>query len=355
MVSMPLGAVRLTQEFLAHDPPRPIETQRLRKHIAEEILQVSRRVAAAKTSSVMATSGTAAAIAGATHALDSPSGGLKSVPVSRKAVFQLAEDLSKLDVKSRAKLPGIGPRRAEIVIAGVYVFAELMGHCGLSSFRYSSLGLRDGLLAQMLAEHDQATRSRRQTEADRRDSVIAMARHFQVDMKASENLRSLAIQLFRELRRVHGLPAEYESWLAAAAMLNDVGSFINRTGRHRHTYYLVSNSDIFGFTPEQRKVIAAIARYLGRMRPDPSDEPIRSLSDSDEDFVPKAVVLLRLAKALNHGEGRSAKRVTAEVTRERVMLKLVAKRNSELERWMVLKERTLFHEIFGRDLALELA
>jgi len=260
--------------------------------------------------------------------------------------------LSRLDVTERAKRPGIGPRRAEIVVAGAYVFQELMVRCKLPRFRYSSLGLRDGLLAQMLAEHDQAAKSRLQVEAERADALLAMCRQYRVNTKAGENVRRLTLQLFRELSHVHDLPLEYETWLSAAARLHDVGRFLGRSGRHRHAYYVITNSEIFGFTPEQRRVIAALARYLGNSRPSPSDVPISVLRDSDQALVPKAVVLLRLALAMNHGHAGNIARVTAVVDRKRVLLNLVASHRVDLETWLRQKEKPYFREVFGRDLAL---
>ena len=190
MFSLPLGAVRLTREFLNHDPPTDAEIRRLRKDIGEEIGTVRRRIAAGRVSSAIATSGTAAALAGAQHAVEPSNRGA----VARTAVWRLAEELSKLDTGGRSKWPGIGPRRAEIIIAGAYVFAELMERSKLSSFRYSPLGLRDGMLAQMLADHDRAARSRRQVEAEREDAVLAMCRRYEVDTAAADNVRRLALQ-----------------------------------------------------------------------------------------------------------------------------------------------------------------
>ncbi len=352
MASLPLGAVRLTQDFLLHDPPKQVELLRLRKDVAEEIERVSKRIMAARVSSIIATSGTAAALAGAARIVEPGGKGLKGRAVSRAAVERLAEVLARLDVKQRSKLPGIGPRRAEIIVAGAYVFAELMERCKLPSFRYSPLGLRDGLLAQMLAEHDQATRSRRQIEAEREDAVLAMCRHFQVDLKTAASVRELAVWLFRALAGVHRLPPEYEAWLSTAAMLSEIGSFINRTGRHRHTHYLISNSEIFGFSSEQRQVIAAIARYLGKSRPGPADGPVSSLSSTDQKLIPKAVALLRLARAMNHGRGGKMRGPAASVNRETVLLKVPAMTNSDLAIWMLQRERAYFREVFGRDLVL---
>ena len=109
---------------------------------------------------------------------------------------------------------------------------------------------------------------------------------------------------------MHQLPAEYEEWLTAAAMLQEVGSYVNRGGRHRHTYYIVANSEIFGYTTEQRRIIAAIARYVGNSRPTPNDRPIQALDGDDRERVPKAVMLLRLARALNQSRNGIVRGVT---------------------------------------------
>ncbi len=355
IVSLPLGAVRLTEEFLSHDPPRPVEIQRLRRGIAEEIDRLRKRIAGAKVRNLLATSGTAAAISDAAHAAEPVDGGSSGNHVSRAGVKRLAERLAKLDVKGRSKVPGIGPRRAEIIVAGAYVFAELMERCSLPGFRYSPLGLRDGLLAQMLADHDRAAVPRKQIEAERGDAILAMCKQYRVDRRGAENVCRLAGQLFNELCRVHALPPEYENWLSAAAMLHEVGTFINRSGRHRHTYYLIANSEIFGFTPQQRLIIAAIARYLGKTRPDPADLLIKALDNPDEELVPKAVVLLRLAKAMSHGTDGNIVNVAAEIYRERVTLTLTAKHGADLEVWMLSKERAYFREVFGRELNLEVS
>jgi exopolyphosphatase/guanosine-5'-triphosphate,3'-diphosphate pyrophosphatase len=179
-----------------------------------------------------------------------------------------------------------------------------------------------------------------------------MCRRYEVDTAAADSVRRLALQLFRDLSRVHGLPAEYQACLSAAAILHDVGRFVSRSGRHRHAHYLISNSELFGFTPEQRQVIAAIARYLGRSRPNPSDAPLASLTRAHQELIPKAVVLLRLAKAMNHGNAGNITRVVGAVSRKKVSLKLASKRNRDLEVWMLQKERPYFREVLGRELVV---
>ena len=175
----------------------------------------------------------------------------------------------------RSSIPGIGPRRTEIIVAGAHVFAELLERLSLPGFFYSDLGLRDGVLAQMLAEQDAKTTAHQQFERERWEGVLATCKRYGVDPRHAEAVRHHAAQLFRDLQPVHELPQEYCVWLEAAAMMRDVGKFMNYQGHHRHAQYIVANSELFGFTLQQRAIMSAIARYLGKSRPDPEDRCMR--------------------------------------------------------------------------------
>jgi len=130
-----------------------------------------------------------------------------------------------------------------------------------------------------------------------------------------------------------------------------VGSFINRTGRHRHTYYVISNSEIFGYTVQQRRIIAAIARFVGSSRPTPQSRQIRVLAPQDRPLIPRAIVLLRMARALEQGRRGAVRSVKTRVEADRVLLAVDEKSTgAELEIWALRKERAYFREVFGRDL-----
>jgi exopolyphosphatase/guanosine-5'-triphosphate,3'-diphosphate pyrophosphatase len=340
--------VRLTQEFLATDPASTEELARMRHLIGRELRRAHRKVQPGNVSHVIATSGTAAALAAACAVPDG------TVPA--RAVRKLAAKLAKMTLPEREAVQGIGPRRAEIIVAGVQVFAELLETFGLPGFRYSPLGLRDGILAQMLAEQDARATAHREFEHERWESVLATARRYGVDPRHAEPVRAHAVQLFRELKALHQLPTEYEGWLAAAAILQDTGKFINHQGHHRHTQYIVSSSEIYGYTPLQRTVVSAIARYLGKSRPQPSDRALRNIPSEEHKNVHRAVVLLRLAVALNQDRASDVLKVAARVYPKRVYLEVKPGRTgAELELWSLRKEADYFREVFGRELFCTLA
>ena len=375
-VSVPLGAVRLTEEFLASGDPAPAEgLAQMHQLIARELRRARRRIPPEKVAQVIATSGTAAALADACAAVIKSSGvaGKAAKAAAKRSrrvattwqtvsagmagfapaqlVRKLASKLAKMTLPEREAMPGIGPRRAEIIVAGAEVFAELLETFGLSGFRYSPLGLRDGMLAQMLAETDTRASGHREFEHERWESVLATARRYGVDTRHAEPVRAHALQLYRELKNLHALPPDYENWLAAAAVLRDTGKFINHQGHHRHAQYIISSSEIYGYTPVQRTIVSALARYLGKSRPQPGDRALRNIPSEEHMNVHRAVVLLRLAVALNQDRASDVLRVAAKVYPKRIYLEIKPGRTgAELELWSLRKESGYFREVFGREL-----
>ena len=355
-VSLPLGAVRLTQEFLKSDPPTKGEIAGMKKFIARELRRASRKISGERVRLVIATSGTAAALSAASQAARKQRPSKREYVAPTADIAKLAGRLTKMTNGARSAIPGIGPRRSEIIVAGAHVYAELLEHFGLPGLRYSEMGLRDGILARMLAESDARTMAHQQYERDRWEAVLEICRRYGVDLKQAEPVRAHAAQLFRDLSTIHGLPPEYKTWLESAAMLRDVGKFMNYQGHHRHAQYIIANSEIFGFTPAQRVVTSAITRYIGKSRPEPQGRTMRQVPVEEHEHVRRAVVLLRLAVALNQDRASDVLRVRVKVFPKRVMLDLSPGRTgAELELWSLRKEADYFREVFRRDLFVTLA
>jgi exopolyphosphatase/guanosine-5'-triphosphate,3'-diphosphate pyrophosphatase len=351
IVTLPLGAVRLTQEFLRHDPPRKDELKRLREFIDEEVANIPRKLTQSRVAVAVATSGTAAALAESAHSLK-----LARTDVSVSAVSKLLERVAKLTQKQRATIKGINSKRAEIIVAGAAVFEQVLAACNTKGFRYSPLGLRDGLLQQMAAEYDQRTRSHQQLESDREDALVSTTRRYRVDMTNAEHVRALALSFFDQMRAVHGLEKGFREWLAAAALLYEAGHYVNPVGRHRHTYYIVSHSELFGFTPLQRQIIAVIARFQGKSKPQLRDRLIKVLPAQTRADVIKAVAILRLARALNQGRRGAVHSIKAVARGGDITIVVKAGRaGADLEFWAAEKEVAYFREVFGRELLFKLA
>ena len=352
MVSLPLGAVRLTREFLRHDPPQPEEIARMQRFIQRELRRAERKLGEHGVRTVYATSGTAAALAAASDAKKKT---LNTTMAKTASVRALTEKLTRMADLQRAGVPGIGPRRSEIIIAGAHVYTALLDRLHLPGFRYSPMGLRDGMLALMLAESEQHTTAHHRFEEERWSSVLELCKHYGVDGKRAEPVRATVSQLFTALQRVHEMPRDYRVWLEAAAMMHETGKFMNYQGHHRHTQYIIANSELYGFTPEQRAITAAIARYLGKSRPSANDRALRGVPMQEQRNVQRAVVLLRLAVALHQDRASDVQRIRVNVQPKQVRLRITPGRTgAELEFWSLRKETAYFREVFGRELTVTL-
>ena len=151
--SKQLGAVRLTEVYLKSDPPDPREIARLQKHIRERLAGPLERFGHGKVHRMIATSSTAAAVVCAVNEIKrSKRDEADTLAASSKQVVDLLQRVSSLDLEGRAAVTGVGPRRAEIIVAGVAVLSEIMDASGLSRLHYSIAGVRDGVVADLAAE-----------------------------------------------------------------------------------------------------------------------------------------------------------------------------------------------------------
>jgi exopolyphosphatase / guanosine-5'-triphosphate,3'-diphosphate pyrophosphatase len=367
MVTMPLGAVRLQEEFLQSDPPAKEDVARLKQFIDRELRRAEKKLGNPRIGLVIATSGTAAALAEASGHVRKGRAGKKTLAKKRvervgvmtadtSDVRKLADRLAKMNNADREAVPGIGPRRSEIIVGGALVYASLLERLGLKGFRYSPLGLRDGMLAQMLAEVDLRTSVHQKMESERWAGVLEVCERYNIEQRKVEPVRQHVVELFDALAQVHELPKEYRLWLEAAAMMQDVGKFMNHQGHYRHTQYIIANSEMFGFSPEQRLIVSALARYMGKSRPEPMDRPMRWIPIEEHVHVTRAVVLLRLAVALNQDRASAVLQMRTHVYPKRVLLELVPGRGgAELEAWSLRKEADYFREVFRRELFVEVA
>jgi exopolyphosphatase / guanosine-5'-triphosphate,3'-diphosphate pyrophosphatase len=118
---------------------------------------------------------------------------------------------------------------------------------------------------------------------------------------------------------------------------------------------VISNSELFGFTPLQRQIIATVARFQGNSRPQLRDRMIKLLPAHVRNDVIKATALLRVARALNQGRRDAVQSIRAAARDERVFIHVKSDRGgADLELWAAEKEVTYFRSVFGRELVFKL-
>jgi exopolyphosphatase/guanosine-5'-triphosphate,3'-diphosphate pyrophosphatase len=352
--SKPLGAVRLTAVFLKHDPPLPVELQQMNEFINEKLAEPVARLKAQTFDRTIGTSATAAALVSAINKISRPRReDADRLPASLAEIRKLYQDLSKLDLSARRKVTGIGPRRAELIVAGAAVFLRVLEAFGQGSLFYSVAGLRDGIIADLATRG--AGSSLSQLTEDQRRVVQAMAAHYGVQAEHADKVASLAHDLFLALTPLHKLPPQQGRMLEAAAYLHDIGHYVSDTGHHKHSYYLVLNSDMAGFTDAERQFIASLCRYHRKSSPTLRHPQFQALDASGRQSLIFLTPLLRLADSLDRGHAQRVGRITVELRSGNVVLTLHPGGELELEMWAAERIADLFHEAYGVPLVVNVA
>ncbi len=351
--SKPLGALRLQELFLRTDPPTPTELLRLEEYIAERMAPAVREIGRKRIDRVVATSSTAAAVVSAVSRI--PRARREESDRRRASAAQtrrLYKELCGMDLKRRQKIVGIGPRRAEIIIPGTAVLLHALDVFRMPSLFYSAAGVRDGIIADLAARG--AGRELSRLTAEQRTMVEGMAERYGVSLRHAQKVARLANDLFHDLKSVHQMAPPMGRLLEASAYLHDVGHFVSDTRHHKHSYYLVSNSDMPGFDLAERGIIANLCRYHRKNMPTPEHDNLTGLSVEDRRAVFVLAPLLRLADSLDRGNSQKVRSVECVVHEREIVVNLHAPASAgiELEIWAATRLDGLFRQMYGRKLTI---
>jgi exopolyphosphatase/guanosine-5'-triphosphate,3'-diphosphate pyrophosphatase len=349
--SRQVGALRLTEVFLRHDPPEPAELHRLDEFVRQKIASAVERIGRGPWQRGIGTSATAAALVSAINRI--PRARREEADRKRATVSQVARflrEMSSRDLAARRKVTGIGPRRAEIIVAGAAVYRRVMEDFGLASIHYSTAGVRDGIIAD-LAERG-VGREQARLSAEQRRVVEATARRFGVSVPHARKVAGVACALFDSLEPLHRLPRECGKLLEAAAYLHDTGHYISDTAHHKHSAYIVANSEMPGFTSQERRLIALLCRYHRKSMPSARHQPFQELSDEDKRVVVRLAPLLRLADSLDRSHRQLVDSMECHIRNGDVFVRLRSSADTDLDEWAGERAAEIFEQVYGRRLAL---
>ena len=353
-VSKPLGAVRLTEVFLKSDPPQREEVHRLDRYIEEKLSSFHKQHGGEKFDRAIATSATAGAIVSVANQVPrSKRDEADRMRATAGQIRELCATLAQIDVAARRKIPGVGPRRAEIILAGTAVFSRVLDLFGHRSLYYCVAGVRDGIIADLTARG--VGRELSQLSREQRSIVEAMAKRYGVAVKHARHVALLSHRLFEVLQPMHLLPPASGKLLEASAYLHDIGHFVSGTGHHKHSAYLVANSDLPGFTDQERLTIAALCRFHRKSMPQPRHSHFQALDPDARRTVLQLAPLLRIADALDRGHEQKVYDI-ANVTRDgNVSVWVQAEQDADLEIWAANEAAETFRDVYAKPISLQRA
>ena len=297
--SMKLGAIRLTERFFASGQASVEAVEECRNFVRAALAAVAHELSGHRPEIAVGSSGTIATVA--TMVAAARKEAVRQLNGTRFTQHELETVLSRLEGTTpaeRRRLAGLDEKRVDIILGGTVLLAEIFRSFSIGEMTVSEFALREGVLLDRFG-------GARATGLDRlpdlrRANVERLAKQLDPDPHHALTTAELAVQLFDRTIDLHGLGAHERELLWSAAVLHNVGLFISHSSHHKHSYYVVRNSEqLTGFSQQEIELMAVITRYHRKSYPTEKHPEFVALSESDQHIVMVLAGLLRVAIGLD--------------------------------------------------------
>lgn len=355
LLSVKLGAVGLTERFLVSDPPRAKELHELRVEIQAALERPARELRDQTWESVTGTSGTILSIGAALRNQSMPGDdktqqGAKPIEsvLTLKELARWNAIMSVLNTAQREKTAGMSARRAEIIVAGGEVLEGTMRALGIKSLRTCDWALREGVIIDRLREWEAESKPTMPDIDDQKlRGVHAVGKRFGYEEAHSQQVARLAERIFDAIAASAKMTRHQRLLLSAAALLHDVGYHIAHESHHKHSLYLIENSELTGFSEGERGVIANVARYHKGSNPKERHSNYIALNAADRETVYRLAGILRIADALDRRHDNRVKDVLCKRVRNVFHIQLTSSVECHHELESAGRRVDLFEDAFG--------
>jgi exopolyphosphatase/guanosine-5'-triphosphate,3'-diphosphate pyrophosphatase len=306
ITSLHIGAVVMSERFHREDPMPKEDYKRLRKH-ARSVLKHALGSDPDPVTTLVGSGGTVNALAAMNVSAKNPSySTLQGFELRREELIHLQARLARSTSAERHAIAGLPENRVDIIVAGAIVVSEVMRALGANSLWVNTKGVREGIVI------DTVDRMRgHERQLDRGEAIRAFGRRCDYDAAHAEQVCALSLALFDQLQDPLELEEQTRPLLEAAALLHDVGYHIAYERHHKHSYHLISYSDLPGFKNRELRMIAAIARYHRGALPKARHEGMAHLDKQERKLVSRLGGLLKLADGLDRTRTQRVTRVEA--------------------------------------------
>ena len=283
--SFKIGVIRLTEHFVESDPISDRDERKMTRFIGEQVDRYIEHIVEAGFDRVIGTSGTIVSLGTVATAIDRGAAPeeVRNLRVPAKSLRRVRKMAVEMNLEERLHMPGQDPRRADLMVAGAVLLDTLLKKLDADEITLCDLALREGVVLDYIHRHRRDIARVDRYPDVRKRSVIELAERCSWEADHSRKVAELALALFDQTRRIHGLGDKEREWLELASYLHDIGNHISYKGHHRHSYYLIKNGDLRGFEPEEIDIMA-----LRRPLPSPRHAEGRSRPDRDTSTAARA-------------------------------------------------------------------
>ena len=184
-------------------------------------------------------------------------------------------------------------------------------------------------------------------------SARILAERYQSHPGHGAHVGNLCTRLFDELADLHHLTAHDALLLQVAAILHEVGTFVSPRAHHKHSEYLILNSEVFGLDRTDVTLVALVARYHRHSGPVLDHPSYAALSTDDRVRVAKLAALLRVADALERTHAQRVAQLEIRRDAGKLRLRLPGLTDATVERLAMTSKADLFEQVFGLGVVID--
>lgn len=353
--SFKLGVIRLSERFVTTDPLSRRDERRLVEHVEGLVDRYVDHITSVGFDRVIGTSGTILSLGTVAAALDTgvAPAEVRNLRVPAKAIRRVRKQVCGWTLEQRMTMPGLDPRRADLVVAGAVLLDTLLRRLGADEITLCDLALREGLVLDFVQRNRQHIRQVDEIPDVRRRSALELAERSGWEDAHARQVATLSLGLFDGLRSLHGLGDREREWLEYAALLHDIGTHISYEGHHRHSYYLIKHGDLRGFEPLETEIIALAARYHRRAEPSKDHEGYGELSAGHRRTVRLLGAILRVAESLDRSRHGVVRGLSVSTRADTIAVVVEARGDAELEMWAANRQLAPLERALDRRVRLE--
>jgi exopolyphosphatase/guanosine-5'-triphosphate,3'-diphosphate pyrophosphatase len=352
--SVRLGSLRLFDEYLRDEAPNILAQRALEQHVRATLAPVAHQLADYQFDLLIGTSGTVLGLA----ALDAAETGAQTqrahgYVLRLESLRALQRTMVRLTAAERRKLPGMNPRRSDIIVAGNAIVIAILEALDREELIVSERALREGLVVDYLERNIALARRLGDERTRKFDAAHALARRFGESDVHENHVALLALQLFDGLQGRHHFEPADRDVLFAAALVHDVGRAVNPSAHHKHGAYIVRNAALPGWRAEEVELIAALVRYHRKSLPKPTHPEWADATPEVRAKIEGLAGILRVADGLDRRHLGIVSGLAVEIDEAGIRLALEATQDIAPEIDAALFKAELFERAFGAPLRLE--
>jgi len=270
------------------------------------------------------------------------------VSVSTKKLASFVDDIFGYTVEKLVKKYRISFPAAESLIPSLLILQKIGSRFGASKVFAVEASIAEGVLADLAQGGKWDPFFVEQIE----HSAMELGAKYQFDPKHARYVADFCDQFFEVLRPLHGLGDREKVLLRIAAITHEIGRFVATSSHHKHSMYLIANSELFGLSSRETILVAVIARYHRRALPKRDHELYSGLDLERRVMVRKLAAILRAADALDRSYNQRIKSAIFRVEKRRLHIDVRGVSDLSLERLAMQTKGNLLAQVYGLDTVL---